>query len=224
MTIDPQFWHERWRDGNTPWHRAAPSERLTTCFGKLPVAAGVQVFVPLCGRSVDMRWLLERQYRVLGVELSEVAARQFFDDHGLRINACERHGLPALEAPGIQILCADVFALTAEHLAEVAVVYDRGALVALDDADQARYAGMLCERLPAGASQLLLTLEYDPTRMQGPPFSVDEVRVRTLYGQRFQIARVDSAEVLDQEPHLRERGLDALSEHAFVLTEPKLRA
>lgn len=220
MPIDPDFWHGRWEDGNTPWHQPHPNARLAAHFSRLVVPDGGEVLVPLCGKSHDMRWLLERQYRVLGVELSELAVREFFHDHGLRVTEREHFGLPALEAPGIRILCADMFALTREHLSGVSAVYDRGALVALDESDQERYARMLCGLLPVGAEQLLVTLEYDTTRMQGPPFSIDEARVRSLYGDRFRIARVESGDVLDEEPHFRERGLEALTEHAFVLTDP----
>ena len=207
--MNPDFWHARWSAGNTPWHQRAPNARLTAHFDALGLAPGDQVLVPLCGRARDMRWLLEHRFRVLGVELSEIAVRGFFADHGFRIFDGDR----------IRILCGDVFRLTPELLSDVAAVYDRAALVALDGDEQARYASLLARSLPPGASQLLLTLQYDTARMQGPPFSVDEARVRALYEARFAVERVASVAILDDEPHLRARGLDALTEHAFVVTD-----
>ena len=217
--MNPDFWHARWSAGNTPWHQRAPNARLTAHFDALDLAPGDQVLVPLCGRALDMRWLLEHRFRVLGVELSEIAVRGFFADHGLRFRERDAAGFRIFDADRVRILCGDVFRLTPELLSEVAAVYDRAALVALDGDEQARYASLLARCLPPGASQLLLTLQYDTARMEGPPFSVDEARVRALYEARFAVERVASVAILDDEPHLRARGLDALTEHAFVVTD-----
>ena len=194
--MNPDFWHARWSAGNTPWHQRAPNARLTAHFDALDLAPGDQVLVPLCGRALDMRWLLEHRFRVLGVELSEIAVRGFFADHGLRFRERDAAGFRIFDGDRVRILCGDVFRLT-----------------------QARYASLLARCLPPGASQLLLTLQYDTARMEGPPFSVDEARVRALYEARFAVERVASVAILDDEPHLRARGLDALTEHAFVVTD-----
>ena len=50
--------------------------------------------------------------------------------------------------------------------------------------------------LAAGAPQLLVTFDYDQSRMDGPPFSVTEAEVRALYGSAYDVAPVDSADAL----------------------------
>ena len=48
-----------------------------------PPELSKRVFVPLCGKAVDMLWLAACGHRVYGVDLSGVAARDFFDRAGL---------------------------------------------------------------------------------------------------------------------------------------------
>ena len=87
-------------------------------------------------------------------------------------------------------------------------VYDRGSLVALDDADRRRYAAMLARHLPAAAPQLVVTVAYDASRMTGPPFCVDAAQMDALFGEGFDIESLESGEIIDEEPRFRERGLD----------------
>jgi Thiopurine S-methyltransferase (TPMT). len=35
------------------------------------------VLVPLCGKSLDMDWLLDAGYKVFGIELSNIAIQAF---------------------------------------------------------------------------------------------------------------------------------------------------
>lgn len=49
----------------------------------LDLAQGSRVFVPLCGKSLDMIWLAQQGHEVIGVELSPVAVEDFFRENGL---------------------------------------------------------------------------------------------------------------------------------------------
>src|SRR5690606_40297026 len=65
------------------FHQATVTPQLERHWDALGLPAGGTVFVPLCGKSLDMAWLAGRGHRVLGVELSEVAVRDFFAGQGL---------------------------------------------------------------------------------------------------------------------------------------------
>lgn len=65
----------------------------------------------------------------------------------------------------------------------------------------------------------MVTLEYDEQRMDGPPFSVSPAEMHARYAARYAVRGLGCAEVIDEQPRLRERGLDALTEHAFVLID-----
>ena len=81
--MDREFWLERWESGRLGWHRDTVNPHLADFWDAMPVADGARVFVPLAGKSVDMKWLADRGHSVVGVEISDQACREFFADHGL---------------------------------------------------------------------------------------------------------------------------------------------
>ena len=47
---------------------------------------------------------------------------------------------------------------------------------------------------------LLVTLEYEQKQVAGPPFSVPEAEVRSLYGERCSVEVLDAAEARELPP------------------------
>ena len=66
-----EFWLERWRNGQTGWHQPQVNRWLAKHWPALGLASECPVFVPLCGKSLDMAWLRALGHRVIGVELAE---------------------------------------------------------------------------------------------------------------------------------------------------------
>src|SRR5690242_9993404 len=83
MTMDPDFWHARWAERQIGFDQAQPNPLLTKYWPSVCGANDVPVFVPLAGKSIDMRWIRERGHPVLGVELSATAIGEFFAACGL---------------------------------------------------------------------------------------------------------------------------------------------
>ena len=48
-------WIARWQEGKIGWHKNQPNSRLIEFIDCLKLNANACVFVPLCGKSVDMR-------------------------------------------------------------------------------------------------------------------------------------------------------------------------
>jgi thiopurine S-methyltransferase len=217
--MDSDFWHQRWREGRTGFHQAAPTPLLLRHWPALALATGSRVFVPLAGKSLDLLWLAGQGHRVLGVELSPLAVRQFFDEQGLtpQVHA-SRLGLHHV-AGEIELICGDVFDLDAAALADCAAVYDRAALIALPPDLRRRYVRELYARLPAGCRGLLVTLEYPPHEKQGPPFPVPEAEVRELYGRDWTVTLLERADVLAQQPGFAAEGVSALETAAYRLVK-----
>jgi thiopurine S-methyltransferase len=102
--------------------------------------------------------------------------------------------LKRYEAQGITLFAGDVFHVTREHLAGVTALYDRAALIALPEPTRAKYVAHLRSLLPATARGLLVTVEYDQSKMDGPPFSVPEAEVRRLWaGAGIDLLRTEKA-------------------------------
>lgn len=189
--MDRDFWIDKWTRGETGFHNARVHPALAAHAGRLGLSPGARVFVPLCGRTRDIGWLLARGYRVAGAELSDLAVRQLFDDLGIAPERAARGSLTLHAGPGIDVFAGDVFDLDAATLGPVDAVYDRAALVALPGEMRARYARHLVA-LTGGAPQLLVCFEYDQAAMRGPPFRVDAAQVRRYYGEDHDVALLAS--------------------------------
>lgn len=172
------FWHERWENNQIGFHEGRPNTHLQAEGARL----GARVFVPLCGKTVDLVHLLDQGHQVVGCELSAIAVDAFFTALGVtpeveQVGSLRRHRHGALT-----LFQGDVFALGAEALGPIDTVYDRAALVALPPDLRTRYAAHLAE-LTDRAPQLLITFTHDLDR--GPPFSLDEAEVERLHGERY---------------------------------------
>lgn len=109
--METGFWHERWRNKQIGFHKEVPNAYLTTYWQDLDAPKDCQVFVPLCGKSLDMIWLAARGHQVIGVELSEIAIREFFEAAGLEPKVSDTDGVSLFETPNIKIYCGDIFSI-----------------------------------------------------------------------------------------------------------------
>jgi thiopurine S-methyltransferase len=216
--MDTEFWLEKWESREIGFHRAAVNQQLERHWPSLAIDPARAVLVPLCGKSLDLVYLRRLGHPVVGVELSPLAVREFFEEQGLQPESrALGNGLRAYEAEGICLIQGDFFALRREDLPEIGGVYDRAALIAMPPETQPRYAEQLLALLPARAAMLLITLEYDGGEMQGPPFSTPAEQVRRLYGGRCTVEAIESVDALADNPGLRARGVTALTETVWRL-------
>lgn len=191
--MDANFWHNRWQTNQTGWHERAVNPLLMTHFPSLHAPPGGRVFVPFCGKSLDLGWLLSQGYAVAGAELSELAVTQLFTELGVEahVSAVGKH--KHFHGEKIDIFVGDLFDLSRETLGPVDAVYDRAALVALPEAMRDQYTAHL-KSLTALASQLVIGYEYDQTIVPGPPFSVTPDELHRHYGDSYALtllARLD---------------------------------
>lgn len=214
--MNPQFWHERWSLNEIGFHQGQIHPYLSEFWTTIAPPTG-QVFVPLCGKTLDMLWLKQQGHAVLGVELSPLACAAFFEEQAIPCTVTPDTPFQRYQGADIELLCGDFFALESQTLAQVQAVYDRAALIALPQAMQARYAQHLLEKLPHRPPMLLITFEYDQAEMDGPPFSTSEATVRALFGADYGIARLTERDLLEEQPALKSRGLGHLLEVAYHL-------
>lgn len=192
--MNPEFWHARWQNNEIGFHESQANPMLVKHFKALGLLPGSRVFLPLCGKTLDIAWLLAAGHPVAGAELSETAIQQLFTELGVEPRISEAGALRRYEAENIVIFVGDIFALSAAMLGPVAAVYDRAALVALPDTMRSRYTTHLAQ-VTQNAPQLLITFEYDQNLMQGPPFSIAENEVRQHYDGKFQLQTLETGAV-----------------------------
>ncbi len=228
MEID--FWIDRWENDQTGFHQPQINPYLVYFYGEkgppLEQRDRLRVFVPLCGKSSDMLWLSQNGYKVFGVECSERAVRAFFEENGLACKHATKddHALYISEkqaadsSPAIEIYQGDFFALQADVFDDVSDVFDRASLIALPEDMRKQYAEKMAELLKPGTRVLLVTLSYEQSQMDGPPFSVSEEDVHALYAENFSVQKLCFKDIIDDEQRMKDRGLNSLVETVYKLT------
>ncbi|PPK72293.1 thiopurine S-methyltransferase [Methylobacter tundripaludum] len=192
--MEASFWHQKWERGDIGFHETEVNPLLIEHFEKLNPAKGSRVFLPLCGKTRDIAWLLACGYRVVGAELSELAVNELFKELGLEPEISKIGELARYSAKGIDILVGDIFDVSAEYLGPLSAIYDRAALVALPAGIREQYALHLMN-ITGAAPQLLISYEYNQLLMAGPPFSVNEHEVKQHYGSTYQLKPVERKNV-----------------------------
>jgi thiopurine S-methyltransferase len=172
-------WLARWREGRIGFHEGRPNALLEHHHAHL--AGARRVLVPLCGKSEDLAFLAAHGHEVIGAELAEQAVAAFFAEHALTPTITPIGPLVAYRASVITIFVGDIFAVTPDICGPIDGFYDRGAVVALPDDVRPRYAAHLHRLLSPAARGIVIAVEYDQALMTGPPFSVPDRELRTLY-------------------------------------------
>jgi thiopurine S-methyltransferase len=216
--LQPEFWHDRWQSGQIGFHQTAADRNLTQHWRELGLPSDARVFVPLCGKSLDLLWLRERGHFVAGVELSAVALESFCLEQGVPARRRILEEFDVYEAQQLELYRGDFFALTQDQLGSVAAVYDRAALISWTAELRGSYVEHVTALTRPGTQTLLITLEYPQAQMTGPPFCVSAEDVERWYGRTHAIRELSRHDVLSNEPRLRSRGITQLHEVCYRLT------
>lgn len=212
-----EFWLERWQKGEIGFHQPQVNGYLTQYWPQLGLLGTERVFVPLCGKSLDMLWLRQQGHSVVGCELSDQAVLAFWEENELECTCHPSATHIRFQGEGIALLVGDYFQLSTADLAGVTAVFDRAALIALPPEMRSAYVEQMARLLPEGAEMLLVTMTYPQQEMAGPPFSVSAAEVEALYAPHFEVELLESVSTLDDNPRFRQRGLTALQETVWKL-------
>ncbi len=215
--MDPQFWHERWHENRIGFHQSDVNRFLQRHADQLGPPG--RVFVPLCGKSHDMRWLRAQGHEVLGCELSPLAVEAFYQEWRKVAERSGREEFLAYEADGVSILLGDYFHLTGALLGPITAVYDRAALIAMPPAKRPDYAQQMAALVRPGTPVLLIAPFSLKDPASGPPFAVSGEEIAALFGPAFHVERLAcERETADTHPELAERGLAWREESVYRLT------
>jgi thiopurine S-methyltransferase len=216
--VQPDFWLDRWRTAQIGFHQAAVDRHLKAYWPRLMLPANSRVFVPLCGKSLDLLWLQTSGYAVIGVELSPLALESFVMEHGIAARRRVIADFDVYEADGFTLFCGDYFKLTPALLGSVSAVYDRAALISWTPAARESYVKHLALLTNPGTQTLLIAVEYPQEQMKGPPFPLTRDEIEGLYASQYSIEELGRHEILELEPRLKARGLTELREVCYRLT------
>lgn len=210
--MDTAFWHERWAKREIGFHRSQVHPMLVQHWPYVADGTRSPVLVPLCGKSLDLKWLADRGHPVVGVELSERAVSEFFEEHHLDPAPTRVGGLDAWTSGSITLAVGDFFEFAPE--APFPLIFDRAAMVALPRDRRDAYRRRLTKLLAANGRGLLITLEYLQASTQGPPFSVE--RPELASDPQLCYRSLEQLDALAEHPVFEQRGISDLTERASL--------
>jgi thiopurine S-methyltransferase len=192
--MDASFWHQKWEKNEIAFHQNEANPLLVKYFRGLSLVESSRIFIPLCGKTRDIAWLLTNGYCVAGAELSKVAIEQLFAELGVAPKISSAGKLEHYSATNIDIFVGDIFDLSRDILGPVDAIYDRAALVALPLEMRKQYTKHLM-RITNKAPQLLISYVYDQSSIDGPPFSISKEEVNQHYAESYNLNHIASADV-----------------------------
>lgn len=184
--MDANFWHQKWATKEIGFHQPQAHPLLVKHLQQLQLKPGARIFLPLCGKTLDIHWLLSQGFQVAGAELSELAIKELFIELDIAPQITQLGKITRYSAPKLDIFVGNIFALSREQLGQVDAIYDRAALVALPETMRNDYAEHLVA-ISHRARQLLISFEYDQSKLQVPPFSVCPQAVSQLYSKHYEL-------------------------------------
>lgn len=188
--MDGSFWHQKWERNDIGFHESKANPLLVKHFGALELIKGARVFLPLCGKTLDIHWLLSTGYRVAGAELSMIAVQQLFAELEMTPTVEKVGHLHRYSDEDIDIFVGDIFELSASMLGAIDAIYDRAALVALPPELRTQYTAHL-SAITEAAPQLLICYEYNQSQLDGPPFSISKEEIDEKYGNTYDVTLLD---------------------------------
>lgn len=184
--MDKNFWLERWETNNIPFHLEQTNPSLLKYQHFFTAKTNNNIFLPLCGKTLDIKWFLSQNQNIIGVELSEKAVIELFENLGVNPKVSGLQDMKLYFTKNVAIYVGNIFSLTKELIGNIDYIYDRAALVALPKEVRIKYTSHLMN-ITNSAEQLLITYNYDQTLMDGPPFSLSHNEIETHYSKRYSI-------------------------------------
>ena len=210
-------WQLRWKEGRIGFHLPYVNPYLKKYSTKFLQKSPKSVFVPLCGKTLDMIWLAKRIKKVVGIELVSHAIEEFYNENNLSHSIFPFGKLKLFKNDSIDIFHGDFFKLTKEQTGLFQAIYDRASLIALGHKERQRYVEHLMSFLASNGTLLLITLEYNQDQMSGPPFSIPKKELETLFARYGKLELLETRDILDER--LRNKGLEKIIEQAYLLVK-----
>ena len=210
-----KIWESRWQEDRIGFHLKEVNPYLIKFSDQLLFQNPDRVFVPLCGKTLDLCWLTKKTKKVIGIELVKKAVQDFFAENNIDNLVQQEETFQKFTSKSIDIYLGDFFELKPENTPPFKAIYDRASIIALEELDRRKYVNHLIPFLDPVGRILLITLEYNQNQMKGPPYSVPREEIESLFSPWASLKLLETCDVLDDR--FRKKGLTQLLEHVFLI-------
>ena len=216
---ETQFWVNYWESDSVTWQAPVTSPWLHKYMNEFLGSETKTVFVPLCGKTLDMNLLLEAGHRVRGAECSGIACQDFFIENNIPGYVREEIKTPngkrvvrhKSTLQPIELYECDIFDLTPEIVGPIDAVLDRAALVALPPSIiEDQYLPLITSLLRPGGKMLFASVSELPFP-KAPPHAYESHQIEGLLSKFF--SNIDLKEV-----HRYRVNAGHVSEPVYMLT------
>lgn len=220
--MEISYWHSRWENDKTGWHMDYVYPPLKRIWPQLSIESEAHVLVPLCGKNLDIHWLIDQGCTVTGVDISQKALEHIMKNHSESFTEDSSHGFTIYRSKSLALWQGDFIKLPTDKVPPADLIYDTKAIIALPAEMRSDYAKKLLSLTHSKTQILIQTLQYEQSEMNGPPFSVDEQELKHLLGNRFTLKCIHEQSKLEELQRFQQRGLSSyLKEKIYHLTPLK---
>lgn len=223
--LTTEDWMNRWDHGHIGFHSTKVNPHLLTYEKTLLGSASCRVFVPLCGKSVDMKYLAVRGHQVVGLECSSKAVEAFFTEQSLSYELTSHGPFEVYKSTtkniNINIYNGDFFSLLHFDFGNIDAIWDRASWVAMDPEYRKKYADVMHNIMSQNTKYLLTCFEFGPlkldgSRYHGPPFPISGNGINDFFDSRFNVENLDITEMLDMAERFQ---VPKFLNHNYILTK-----
>ena len=211
------LWESRWQEDRIGFHLKEVNPYLIRFSDQLLDQNSDKVFVPLCGKTLDLCWLTTKTKKVIGVEMVSKAVQDFFAENNIDYLIQQDETIQKFSSKSIDIYLGDFFDLNPEQTSSFKAIYDRASIVAIEKPERREYVDHLISFLDTAGRVLVITLEYNQNQMEGPPYSVPAEEIERLFAPLGSLTLLETCDILDDR--FRNKGLTRLLEHVFLIVK-----
>jgi len=200
LVLDKPYWDKRWLVRDPEWQLPQVHPDLLKHEKELfDGHENIRVFVPLCGKTIDMKWFADKGCKVVGVEFCNFPIKKFFESNFIEYKVTDVKSKKTGKTytvyqsidGSIRIYNCDIFEFTSDVEGQFDIIWDRGSFTSIQKAGVDKYAKLMTSLMKSGCRYLLSVFEYDTKHHPGPPMSVTEDIVHQLYADSCIIRRTD---------------------------------
>lgn len=185
MALTAEDWHKRyWEDNNLYFHCEEPHDMLVKFYDRICGERNERIFLPLCGKSVDLMWLANRGHEVVGLEFSDIAVKAVFEESNQEYNVLTQDNFDVYKAKNVPLTIykGDFFLITNKLLGKFDAVWDRGGFTAIEAERRSEYVKILLTLLQETGKVLLFSVNFDTSSYGGPPYPASIENVKDYFG------------------------------------------